>query len=125
MKALRAHKATQAGHNLFFGAEYEDNGLAFAADKGGPLEHRNFVKRHFKKVLKDAVLPATIRLYDLRHTAATLLIAEGEDARTVADRLGHGQVSLTLGTYTHVRPDMQRRAAERLERVLFGAPANS
>ncbi len=94
-------------------------GAVFAAEKGGPIEHRNFVKRHFKKVLKEAGLPATVRLYDLRHTAATLLIAEGEDARTVADRLGHAQVSLTLGTYTHVRPDMQRRAAERLERVLF------
>ena len=75
--------------------------------------------RHFKRALKKAGLPKTIRLYDLRHTAATLLIAEGEDARTVADRLGHAQVSLTLGTYTHIRPDMQRRAAERLERLLL------
>jgi len=119
VKALRAHRAKQAEQKLFFGAEYEDNGLVFATEKGTPLEHRNLVTRHFKRALKAAGLPETIRLYDLRHTAATILIAEGEDARTVADRLGHAQVSLTLGTYTHVRPDMQRRAAERLEQVLF------
>ncbi len=64
-------------------------------------------------------MPRTTQLHCLHLTAATLLIAEGEDARTVADRHGHAQVSLTLGTYTHVRPDMQRRAAERLERILF------
>jgi integrase len=63
-------------------------------------------------------LPTSIRLYDLRHTAATLLISDGVDARTVADRLGHSDVSLTLGTYTHVTDEMQARATQGMERIL-------
>jgi len=57
---------------------------------------------------------------DLRHTHATLLLAEGVNPRVVQERLGHSQVSLTLGTYSHVLPDLQREAAERVGRALLG-----
>ena len=64
-------------------------------------------------------LPA-IRPYDLRHTHATLLLAAGENAKVVSERLGHASVALTLDTYSHVLPDMQQGAADRMEQLLSG-----
>ncbi|MBM4188247.1 MAG: site-specific integrase [Gemmatimonadetes bacterium] len=64
-----------------------------------------------------------LRPYDLRHSAATLLLAAGEHPKVVAERLGHVRVTLTLDTYSHVLPGLEERAAERLETVIFGAPA--
>jgi len=66
-----------------------------------------------------ADLPA-IRPYDLLHTHATLLLAAGENAKVVSERLGHASVALTLDTYSHVLPDMQQGAADRMEQLLSG-----
>lgn len=52
-----------------------------------------------------------IRLHDLRHPCATLLLAQGVNPRVVMETLGHSQVSLTLNTYSHVLPALQRDAA--------------
>ena len=60
------------------------------------------------------------RPYDLRHSAATLLVAAGEHPKIVAERLGHAKVALTLDTYSHVVEGMEERAAERLEAVIMG-----
>ena len=60
-----------------------------------------------------------IRLYDLRHTCATLLLSRGEHPKIVGERLGHSSTTLTLDTYSHVLPDMQEQAAVRLEETLF------
>jgi len=78
------------------------------------------VNRHFKPILKTAKLPSSLRLYDLRHSCATLLLAQGEHPKIVSERLGHASVTLTLDTYSHVLPTMQQQAAEKLEAVLFG-----
>ncbi len=66
-----------------------------------------------------------MRLYDLRHSCATLLLAQGEHPKVVSERLGHASVTLTLDTYSHVLPTMQQQAAERLESVLFRAKPGS
>ena len=55
-----------------------------------------------------------MRLHDLRHSCATLLLAQGVNPRVVMETLGHSQVSLTLNTYTHVLPAVQRDAAARI-----------
>lgn len=60
-----------------------------------------------------------IRFHDLRHTAATLLLLQGENPKVVSERLGHAAVEITLDTYSHVLPSMQKTAAEKLDR-LFG-----
>ena len=60
-----------------------------------------------------------IRFHDLRHTAATLLLLAGENPKVVSERLGHASIEITLNTYSHVPPTMQKQAAERLHR-LFG-----
>lgn len=68
--------------------------------------------------LERASLPR-IRFDDLRHTNATLLLELGENPKVVQERLGHSQISLTLDTYSHVLPDMQQQAADKLDK-LFG-----
>ena len=68
---------------------------------------------------RDARLEAT-RFHDLRHTAATLLLAMGVDPRTIMHTLGHSQISLTLNTYTHVLGSLQIEAAAKMNAILGG-----
>ena len=86
---------------------------------------RNLTRRHFKPILKRAELPATFRLYDLRHSCATLLLAVGENPKVVAERLGHASIVLTLDTYSHVLPSMQQAATEKLENILFARASST
>jgi integrase len=71
----------------------------------------------FHVLLASADLPA-VRFHDLRHTAATLLLAQGVDPRTIMETLGHSQISLTLNTYSHVLPALQADAAAKLDAIL-------
>jgi integrase len=118
-RVLAEHKRRQAEERLAAGPEYSNKQLVFATPTGEPLDIRNLVNRHFKKVLEAAKLPKSVRLYDLRHSCATLLLAQGEHPKIVSERLGHASITLTLDTYSHVLPTMQQQAAERLESVLF------
>jgi integrase len=74
MKALQKYRRLQAQEKLKAGANYRDNDFIFANSTGLPLDIKNITARHFRKVLAAAGLPK-IRLYDLRHTAATLMLA--------------------------------------------------
>jgi integrase len=79
----------------------------------------NLLSRHFKPAPKRAKLPDSIRLYDLRHTCATLLLSSNEHPKIVSERLGHASITLTLDTYSHVLPSMQQAASEKSESMLF------
>jgi integrase len=111
--ALRAHRASQAKTRLALGQAYEDHGLLFPNSIGRPLEPRRF-NHLFKAILARAGLPKTLRLHDCRHFAATAMISDGVDVRTVAGLLGHADPSLTVRTYAHAVPEAARRAAERM-----------
>lgn len=63
-------------------------------------------------------MPPRIRLHDLRHTSATLLLASGEHPKVVQERLGHAKISETADRYSHLSADMQQRAAGRFD-VMF------
>lgn len=115
---LRKHKRKQGEERLRLGEHYENHDAIFATEKGTPLLWRNLTRRHFKPLLKLAGLP-DVRLYDLRHTTASLLLAAGENPKVVSERLGHASIVLTLDTYSHVLPTMQQSATEKLERMLF------
>jgi integrase len=112
---LREHKRHQAEQRLRTGPKYQNNDLVFATAEGGPLMPRNLLSRHFKPILKVAGLPKKVRLYDLRHSCATLLLASGENPKVVSERLGHAGIAMTLDVYSHVLPSMQQAAAEKLE----------
>lgn len=96
-----------------------DGDLVFANEAGAPLDLRNVVSRHFKPALKRAKLPETIRLYDLRHSHATGLLAAGVHPKVAAERLGHATTRQTLDTYSHVLPGMQEEATKRIEELFF------
>jgi hypothetical protein len=70
----------------------------------------------FKSLIRKAGLPE-LRFHDLRHTSATLLLAQGVHPRIVQERLGHADISMTLNRYSHVTPDTQRSAADTLDAV--------
>jgi integrase len=69
-------------------------------------------------LLKKAGLP-DIRFHDLRHTAASLLLVQGVQPRVVMETLGHSQISLTMNTYSHVMPVLQRETAEKMGAILL------
>lgn len=89
----------------------------FPSRNGRFLRLTNVHKRSFKPILERAGLP-NIRLYDLRHTCATLLLQDGENIKVVSERLGHSNVTMTLSVYCHVMAGMQEGAAERMEGIL-------
>ena len=60
-----------------------------------------------------------IRLHDLRHSNATALIQAGVNPRVVQQRLGHSDVNITLNIYTHVLPEMDVEAAEKLDAIML------
>ena len=96
------------------------NGFVFPSKTGGPLNEASLIRLDFRPILKKAGLPATLRLHDLRHSMATLLLSAGEQAKVVQERLGHSTVAFTLDVYAATTPGMQRAAADKLEALLYG-----
>jgi integrase len=90
----------------------------FCDQRGGYLRKSNVARRSFRPLMECSGIPR-IRFHDLRHTAATLLLSAGENAKVVSERMGHASVQITLDTYAHVLPTMQKGAAEKLDQ-LFG-----
>jgi integrase len=120
LRALKEHHRRQAEERLRVGAKWNDHGLIFTNLHGGPLVRFYVIAKHFKPALKRAGLPESIRLYDLRHSCATLLLVAGENPKVVSERLGHASVAITLDIYSHVLPHMQQAASEKLENLLYG-----
>jgi len=114
--ALSAHRAAMTSEADAQGRTLESDGLVFTTSIGTPLEPRN-VNRSFTALLAKAGL-RHVRLHDLRHTCATLLLAQGVAPRVVMDTLGHSAIAVTMNTYSHVMPSLQREAAQRMDDAL-------
>lgn len=114
--ALRVQQDRQAFERRVSGDYWQEWGLVFTSTVGTPLEPSNVTHR-LQRLLANEDLPRQ-RFHDLRHCCASLMLANGEHPRVVMDTLGHSQISLTLNTYSHVMPAMQRDAADRLEALL-------
>ncbi len=120
VEALRRHRARQAQERLAAGPAWQDHGLLFCQKDGTPLDPMNVYNWDFKRVLAKAGLSG-VRLHDLRHTHATLLLEEEANPKVVSERLGHASVTITLDTYSHVLPGLQREAAMRVDQLLKAA----
>jgi integrase len=116
-EALRGHRKRQLEEKLRLGSLLQENDLVFPSQAGTPIGGRNLI-RHFKIRLGRAGLPSTFRFHDLRHTCATLLLRQGVHVKFVQELLGHGDVSLTLNTYSHVLPDMGDTVAGAMDEAL-------
>ena len=86
------------------------------------MDAQNIVNRDFKPLLRRAGLP-DIRWHDLRHTAATLLLARGVHPKLVQHLLGHASITMTLGRYSHWMPSMGRATATAMDEALDGDEA--
>jgi integrase len=117
---LREHRRGQVEARLLAGDAWANGDLVFTDALGRPLSETR-LRWAFWRLLREAGLPR-IRLHDLRHTMATLMLAAGEHPKVVSERLGHSTVSITLDTYSHVLPGLQAAAAERLAATLGAVP---
>lgn len=124
MRKLTAHKRKQNETRLRNGLVWENNDLVFCTDTGTPHSIPNLTYRYFRPILEKAELPQ-IRLYDLRHSHATLLLIAEENPKVVAERLGHSTIVLTMDTYSHVIPSMQRKASDKLTDMLYSGMATA
>ena len=119
VESLRKHRARQLREKLWAAPNWSESGLVFTSSIGTPLDGTNVTHR-LQHILAAAGLPR-MRFHDLRHACATLLIAKGVHPRIVMETLGHSQISLTMNTYGHVLPALQRTAADEMDAVLGGS----
>lgn len=114
--ALLRHKAHQDEERQTSG--WVEMGLVFPNEEGKPIEAGNLLKRVFRPALARAELSARIRIHDLRHATATLLIWLGVDAKTVSMILGHSTVNFTMNNYVKAIPKLSSPALEQLGELL-------
>jgi integrase len=115
-EALSAHRDRQAFARAAAGDRWQERSFVFASTIGTPLQPRNVLQAWYK-LLKRAGL-ARRPFHVTRHTAASLLIADGVPLRVVMEVLGHSQISTTANTYGHVFAEALREAAEAMDRAL-------
>jgi integrase len=116
--ALREQRAQQEKERETAGDLWQNSGLVFTTPIGTPIDPRNDHRNW--QLLLDTAGVRRARLHDARHTAATLLLIQGVPARVVMQILGHSQITLTLGTYSHVVPELAHDAARRMNDALWG-----
>lgn len=117
---LKNERKKQLENKLLLGKEYKNENFVYQQVDGSPYDPE-YVTRNFNRIINKVSKELNIkriRFHDLRHTHATLLLKAGVNPKIVSERLGHSNISITLDTYTHVLPDMQKEAAEKLNNLL-------
>ena len=115
IEALKTHAARQADEQSAC-QDWVESGYIFTTVDGQPLDpHR--ISKTFERHLREAALPR-IPLHGLRHTYATLALSSGVNPRIVSGRLGHSTVALTLDIYSHVLPQADQDAADRIAALI-------
>ena len=108
VRELRAHLET---------VDAAPDALLFTAPRGGPLLIANFRRRVWWPALDAAGLPRSIRIHDMRHTCASLLIRQGVHPKAIQHHLGHSSINITMDRYGHLLPDQYDDLASRLDLV--------
>jgi len=116
VRALRAHRARQLEERLAAGKLWQDLGLVFTTYEGRPLQATHVLAGSFRRIREAAGIDR-LRFHDLRHSAATLLLAQGVPQRVVMEQLGHTTLAMTQ-RYTHVVPQLMKDAAAAMDRAL-------
>lgn len=120
---LKSHKARQNAERLQAGEfwakdEFEkDYDLVFADHLGAPLRRDWISKEEFKRILKKSKID-DMRFHDLRHSCATILLKEGIHPKIVSEMLGHSTIGITMDTYSHVIPSLQKEAAQKMDTIV-------
>ena len=119
LEALRAHRARQAAERLRAGPAYLEQGLVFCTRYGTVLRGENLLRR-FKQLLAHAGVAGRYVFHDLRHTAASGMLAAGVPVSEVAELLGHASTNVTTTIYAHAIRRSGRSAVEQLEAFYDG-----
>jgi len=114
---LKKHKKIQSENRLLLGSSYKTDGhVCCKAD--GSSYCPGYYSKKFKKFLKEKGL-SHIRLHDLRHSNATLMLKYGVQPKVASSRLGHSSIAITLDLYSHVLSGMQKEVAEKIDMGIF------
>ncbi len=113
---LRAHRRRQLTERLAWGGAWVDTGYVFCREDGTPCRPEHFSDRFGLLIAEVGV--RRIRMHDTRHTAATLMLADGTPVKVAQEMLGHSSPAITLGIYQHVLPGMAEAAGGRLSTAL-------
>ena len=117
MAMLRRHRRHQLEQRMASGRRGDD-GFVFARPDGSPV-HPDLISQTFQRFMVQIDLPK-IRLHDLRHTHATILLQQNVHPKVVSERLGHSSIAFTMTVYQHVMPGMQAEAAATFGAAVFG-----
>lgn len=113
--ALRDYRGQVEAQRLMLGKPLQDSDFIFAHPDGSPLDPAT-VTHTFIKTVRRAGLK--VRLHDLRHSFASLMMAAGVNIKAISQSLGHSNVSMTLNIYSHLLPGAGKSAAEKFDRLL-------
>ncbi|MDQ6659497.1 MAG: site-specific integrase, partial [Chloroflexota bacterium] len=113
LEMLEQHRVKQGEQQLKLADSWENRDLVFPDLHGGYF-NPNYLLRVFKKLLKKAGVPH-MPFHDLRHSAATILLSMGVNMKVVQGLLGHSDIAITLGRYSHLLPSMQKDIIDKWE----------
>ena len=116
--ALRRHRTEQERRRAVAEVWHDRWGLVFTGANGDPIDPYR-ITMAFRELVRTAPVPV-IRLHDLRHSNASLLLAAGVPIKVVSERLGHTTIAMTMDVYGHVLPAMDTDAANRLDDLIHG-----
>ena len=117
-RTLRRHRAMINAERLQFGPAWMDEDRCFPGKGGGPLGATT-LRTALVNALHSAGLPPA-RIHDLRHSAATNVLANGGSLLDAQELLGHSSATLTATTYAHVLDSQRRATADRIEKMMRG-----
>ncbi len=113
---IKQHRKKQIELQLLLGEDYHESNFVITEDNG-TRPALSYLSRAFNRRIKRSGLPH-VRLHDLRHTAASLMLLEGVDLKTVSEILGHSSITITADIYAHVFNESRKKAAESLEKYI-------
>jgi len=115
VELFKVYRSDQELLRIQLGISLNADDFVFIRPDGSPI-NPSAITLAFRRIIKRTGLK-DIRIHDLRHTHATLMLKAGEHPKVVSERLGHANISITLDIYSHVLPGMQEAAAERFDRI--------
>jgi integrase len=116
ISALRLHRIRQDEERVAAGDGWRETGMVFTTTIGTMIDARSVI-RHHHAIVKAAGIP-DLRFHDLRHSAATLLLAQGVSPKYISQLLGHKQVAFTMQTYAHVIRETHQQLADKMDSIL-------
>jgi len=115
MEVLKAERKKQIEYRMILGETYKNNNFVCSWDDGRPI-NPDYISKTFPKIRRK--LGLEVRFHDLRHTHATMLLKQNIHPKVVQERLGHSSIGITMDTYSHVSPDMQKEAAKKIGNII-------